>query len=152
MEEVVLVSGCRTPIGRLSGGFENTSASDLAAIVIREAVSRAGIKPEQVDQVIIGCVGQVMEDGYISRHASVKAGLPVEHLVFFYPKYFFETARKAGQYAIMVWNAYRLLRRVERDATKGAYSDLAITPPSLDELETLAMFNETSGGEAAVAD
>ena len=39
MEEVVLVSGCRTPIGRLSGGFENTSASDLAAIVIREAVS-----------------------------------------------------------------------------------------------------------------
>jgi acetyl-CoA C-acetyltransferase len=78
MEEVVLVSGCRTPIGRLSGAFENTSASDLAAVVIREAVSRAGIKPEQVDQVILGCVGQVMEDGYISRHAAVKAGLPVE--------------------------------------------------------------------------
>ena len=78
MEEVVLVSGCRTPIGRLGGGFENTSASDLAAVVIREAVSRAGIKPEQVEQVILGCVGQVMEDGYISRHAAVKAGLPVE--------------------------------------------------------------------------
>ena len=78
MEEVVLVSGCRTAIGRLGGGFENTSASDLAAVVIREAVSRAGIQPDQVDQVILGCVGQVMEDGYISRHAAVKAGLPIE--------------------------------------------------------------------------
>jgi hypothetical protein len=77
--------------------------------------------------------------------------LPIEHRLFFYPKYFLETARKAGQYAIMVWSAYRMLRRVERDATKGVYSDLAITPPSPDDLETLAMFNETSGGEAAVA-
>ena len=78
MEEVVLVSGCRTAIGRLGGGFQNCSASDLGAVVIREAVSRANLKPDQVDQVILGCVGQVMEDGYISRHAAVKAGLPVE--------------------------------------------------------------------------
>jgi acetyl-CoA C-acetyltransferase len=78
MEEVVLVSGCRTPIGKMGGGFQNTSASDLGAIVIREAVERAGIKPEQVDQVILGCVGQVMEDGYIARHAAVKAGIPIE--------------------------------------------------------------------------
>ncbi len=78
MEEVVLVSGCRTAIGRMGGAFQNTPASDLAAIVIKEAVARAGIKPEQVDQVILGCVGQVMEDGYIARHAAVKAGLPIE--------------------------------------------------------------------------
>ena len=78
MEEVVLVSGCRTAIGKLSGAFENTSASDLGAAVIKEAVSRAGIEPAQVDQVILGCVGQVMEDGYIARHAAIKAGMPVE--------------------------------------------------------------------------
>jgi len=78
MEDVVIVSGCRTPIGRLGGGFQNFSASDLAAVAIKEAVCRAGIAPEQVDQVILGCVGQVMEDGYISRHAAVKAGLPIE--------------------------------------------------------------------------
>ena len=78
MEEVVLVSGCRTAIGKLSGSFENMPASDLAAAVIKEAVSRAGIEPAQVDQVILGCVGQVMEDGYIARHAAVKAGMPVE--------------------------------------------------------------------------
>ena len=78
MEEVGLVSGCRTAIGRLGGAFQNFSASDLGAVVIREAVSRAGVKPEQVDQVILGCVGQVMEDAYIARYAAVKADLPIK--------------------------------------------------------------------------
>jgi len=78
MEEVVLVSGCRTAIGRLGGAFQNVSASDLGAVVIKEAVSRAGVEPNQIDQVIMGCVGQVMEDAYIARHAAVKAGIPIE--------------------------------------------------------------------------
>ena len=78
MEEVVLVSGARSAIGRLGGAFQNFPASDLAAAVIKAAVERAGVKPEQVDQVILGCVGQVMEDGYIARHAAIKAGLPIE--------------------------------------------------------------------------
>ena len=78
MEDVVIVSGVRTAIGKFQGGFSNTPASDLGAAVIREAVERAGLQPEQVDQVILGCVGQVAEDGYIARHASVKAGMPIE--------------------------------------------------------------------------
>jgi acetyl-CoA C-acetyltransferase len=78
MEDVVIVSGVRTPIGRFQGAYANLPASDLGAIVIKAAVERAGLKPEQVDHVILGCVGQVMEDGYISRHASVKAGMPIE--------------------------------------------------------------------------
>ena len=78
MEDVVFVSGVRTPIGRFQGAFANMPASDLAAVVIREAVSRAGLTPAQVDHVVFGCVGQVMEDGYLSRHASVKAGMPIE--------------------------------------------------------------------------
>jgi acetyl-CoA C-acetyltransferase len=78
MEEIVLVSGARSAIGRLGGAFQNFPASDLAAVVIKAAVERAGVKPEQVDQVILGCVGQVMEDGYIARHAAIKAGLPIE--------------------------------------------------------------------------
>jgi acetyl-CoA C-acetyltransferase len=78
MEEVVVVSGVRTAIGRFQGGFANTPASDLAAAVIRASVERAGLRPEQVDQVVLGCVGQVMEDAYIARHAAVKAGLPIE--------------------------------------------------------------------------
>jgi hypothetical protein len=80
-----------------------------------------------------------------------RSTLPIENPLVFYPKYVFEVLRKASQYATMVWSAYRLLRRIERDPGKASYSDLAITPPSLDELETLAMFHETAGGEAAVA-
>jgi acetyl-CoA C-acetyltransferase len=77
MEDVVILSGVRTAIGTLGGSLSETSASDLGAAVIREAVLRAGLTPEQVDQVILGCVGQVAEDGYIARHASVKAGMPI---------------------------------------------------------------------------
>ena len=78
MEDVVLLSGVRTAIGAMGGTLSETPASDLAAAVLREAVQRAGLQPEQVDQVVLGCVGQVAEDGYISRHAAVKAGLPIE--------------------------------------------------------------------------
>jgi acetyl-CoA C-acetyltransferase len=78
MEDVVIVSGARTPIGRFQGAYSNLSASDLGAIVIKAAVERAGITPGDVDHVVLGCVGQVAEDGYISRHAAVKAGMPVE--------------------------------------------------------------------------
>ncbi|MCK9494718.1 MAG: thiolase family protein [Dehalococcoidia bacterium] len=77
MEDVVIVSGARTAIGTLGGALSETPASDLGAHVIREAVSRAGLQPEQVEQVILGCVGQVAEDGYIARHASIKAGMPI---------------------------------------------------------------------------
>ncbi len=78
MEEVVIASGARTAIGRLGGAFQNTPASDLVAATLKAAVERAGISPGDVDQVILGCVGQVMEDAYIARHAAVKAGLPIE--------------------------------------------------------------------------
>ncbi len=78
MGDVVVVSGVRTAIGRFQGAFSDTPASDLAAAVIRAAVERAGVRPSEVDQVVLGCVGQVMEDAYIARHASVKAGLPIE--------------------------------------------------------------------------
>lgn len=77
MEDVVLLGGVRTAIGTLGGALSETPASDLAAAVFREAVTRSGLEPEQIDQVILGCVGQVAEDGYISRHAAVKAGLPI---------------------------------------------------------------------------
>ena len=76
MEDVVIVSGVRTAIGRFGGGFVGTPAAALGAIAIREAVARAGIAPEQVDQVILGCAGQFGEDAYIARVAAVNAGIP----------------------------------------------------------------------------
>ncbi len=78
MKEVVIVAGVRTAVGRFGGGFKDTPASDLGAAVIKEAVARAGLRPEQVEHVVMGCVGQVAEDAYLARHAAIKAGLPIE--------------------------------------------------------------------------
>lgn len=78
MEDVVIVSGVRTAIGRFQGSLADVPASDLGAHVIREAVVRAGIEPAAVEQVVMGIVGQVAEDAYLSRHSTVKAGLPIE--------------------------------------------------------------------------
>ncbi len=58
MEDVFVVSGARTPIGRFQGAYSNLSAADLGAIVIKAAVERAGIEPAQIDQVVLGCVGR----------------------------------------------------------------------------------------------
>ena len=54
MEEAVIISAVRTPIGRFGGGLSEVSAVDLGAVVIEEAVRRAGVTPEQVDEVIMG--------------------------------------------------------------------------------------------------
>ena len=78
MEDVGLGSGVRTAIGRFNGSLANTPASDLGSTVIKEAVNQAGIEPEVVDQVILGIVGQVAEDAYLSRVSTIKAGLEIE--------------------------------------------------------------------------
>ena len=77
-KRVVLVGACRTAIGKMGGALSNTSAADLGAIVIKEAIHRAGVAPEQVDEVPMGCVIQASQGQNVARQASLKAGLPVE--------------------------------------------------------------------------
>ena len=79
MQDVVIVSGARTPIGRFGGSFKDLPASELGAVAIRAAVERAGIEPGDVDEVIMGNVLQADETGYTARRAMLKAGLP-EHI------------------------------------------------------------------------
>ena len=79
MQDVVIVSGARTPIGRFGGSFRELPASELGAVAIRAAVERAGIEPGDVDEVIMGNVLQADETGYTARRAMLKAGLP-EHI------------------------------------------------------------------------
>lgn len=57
-KQIVLAGGVRTAIGKFGGALANTPAAEMGAIVIKEALQRAGIKPEQVDEVIMGCVLQ----------------------------------------------------------------------------------------------
>ena len=79
MQDVVIVSGARTPVGRFGGAFKDIPASDLGAVAIKAAVERTGISPEDVDEVIMGNVLQADETGYTARRAMLKAGLP-EHI------------------------------------------------------------------------
>ncbi|BAH08313.1 acetyl-CoA C-acetyltransferase [Clostridium kluyveri] len=78
MKDAVIVSAVRTAIGSFGGTLKDISAVDLGAIVIKEAVKRAGIKPEQVDEVIFGNVIQAGLGQSPARQAAVKAGIPVE--------------------------------------------------------------------------
>ncbi len=77
-KKVVLAGACRTAIGTMGGSLSTTPAAELGAIVIREALNRAGIKPENVDQVYMGCVIQAGLGQNVARQASIKAGLPIE--------------------------------------------------------------------------
>ena len=56
--EVVILSACRTPIGSFGGAFRDVSAVELGTVAVREAVRRAGVRPDQVDEVILGCILQ----------------------------------------------------------------------------------------------
>lgn len=78
MNKVFILGSCRTPIGKMGGSLASLSAVELGSIVIKEAVTRAGIRPEQVEQVIMGCVIQAGLGQNIARQAAVQAGLPYE--------------------------------------------------------------------------
>lgn len=78
LKEVVIVAGARTPVGAYGGSLKDVSAIDMGALVVKEAVKRANIKPSDVDEVIIGQVGQIAENGFVARAISLKAGLPDE--------------------------------------------------------------------------
>ncbi|HWS29906.1 MAG TPA: acetyl-CoA C-acetyltransferase [Clostridia bacterium] len=77
-KEIVLAGACRTALGKFGGGLAEVPAVDLGAVVIKEAVRRAGIEPKQVDEVFMGCVLQAGLGQNVARQASLKAGLPVE--------------------------------------------------------------------------
>ena len=77
-KKVVLAGACRTAIGTMGGSLSTTPAAELGAIVIKEALQRAGVAPEAVDQVYMGCVIQAGLGQNVARQASIKAGLPIE--------------------------------------------------------------------------
>ena len=78
MKKIVIASACRTAIGKFGGSLANVPAAELGSIVIKEALNRANVKPEQVDHVYMGCVIQAGLGQNVARQASLKAGLPIE--------------------------------------------------------------------------
>jgi len=78
MKDVVIVSGVRTAQGKFSGALKSFSAPQLGGIVIKEAVKRAGIKPKDVNEVIMGCVVSAGLGQNVARQAAINAGIPYE--------------------------------------------------------------------------
>lgn len=78
MREVVIASAVRTALGSFGGSLKDVPAVDLGALVIKEALNKAGVKPENVDEVLMGNVIQAGLGQNTARQAAVKAGLPVE--------------------------------------------------------------------------
>src|SRR6187455_2618414 len=78
MDNAVILSACRTPIGAFGGAFKDLSAVDLGAIVIKEAIARAAVKAADVGDVVMGCVLQAGAGMNVARQAAIKAGVPVE--------------------------------------------------------------------------
>ena len=78
VDDAVILSACRTPIGSFGGVFKDMSAVDLGAIVIREAIARAGVNAQDIGDVIMGCVLQAGAGMNVARQAAIKGGVPVE--------------------------------------------------------------------------
>ena len=78
MKEIVIVDGGRTPIGNLGGALKDVTPQEMAATVIRELVKRNNLKVSEVDEVILGCVGQFSDAPNVARVAALLAGIPKE--------------------------------------------------------------------------
>jgi acetyl-CoA C-acetyltransferase len=76
LNEAVIISAARTPVGKFLGSLKNFTAPELGAMVVRESVKRAGVKPEDVDEVIMGCVIQAGLGQNPARQAALNGGLP----------------------------------------------------------------------------
>ena len=76
MKEVYVVNCCRTAVGSFGGSLKDTPAPELGAVVVKEALNRAGVKPEQVDELMFGCILTAALGQNPARQVGVKAGLP----------------------------------------------------------------------------
>ena len=76
LNEAVIISAARTPVGKFLGSLKGFTATQLGALVVRESVKRAGVKPEDVDEVIMGCVIQAGLGQNPARQAALNGGLP----------------------------------------------------------------------------
>ncbi len=75
-EKILGVDGARTPVGSFGGVFKDVPAHELGGVAGKAALQRAGVAPEDVDEVVMGCIGQVGPDAYNARRVALEAGLP----------------------------------------------------------------------------
>ena len=76
MKDIVILGGCRTAIGKFGGSLAKVSAVRLGEVVVRGAIRRAGIRPEDVDEVLMGCILAAGLGQNVARQAAMAAGIP----------------------------------------------------------------------------
>lgn len=103
MERIVIVDGARTPIGDFCGSLASVPAHELGALAARAALARAGVAPEEITEVVMGCVGQVGGDAFNARRVALAAGLPVSVPAF-------SVNRLCGSGLQAIWSAALQLR------------------------------------------
>jgi acetyl-CoA C-acetyltransferase len=77
MREVYVVNCCRTAVGKFQGSLTNTTPAEMGAIVVKEAIKRAGVAPENVDELMFGCILTGNQGQNVARQVCIKAGLPL---------------------------------------------------------------------------
>ncbi|WP_024796329.1 thiolase family protein [Tomitella biformata] len=75
-EPIILVDGARTPVGSFGGVLKDVPAHELGATAAKAALERSGVAADQIDEVVMGCIGQVGGDAYIARRVALAAGMP----------------------------------------------------------------------------
>ncbi|WGX99079.1 thiolase family protein [Nocardioides sp. L-11A] len=98
LEDIVVLGGARTPIGSFGGTLADVPAHELGATAARGALARSGVAAEDIEEVVVGCIGQVGGDGLIARRVSVAAGLP-----YGVPSY--SVNRQCGSGLQAIWSA-----------------------------------------------
>jgi len=102
-ERIVIIDGARTPVGKYDGALKSFPAHELGAITAAAAIQRSGIVKDDVDEVIMGCVGQVGPDAYNARRVALAAGLPDSTPAF-------NVNRLCGSGLQAIWSAAQQLR------------------------------------------
>ena len=143
MQDAVIISGARTPVGRFGGTFKDVPAPDLGATAIKAALKRANISSDMVDEVVLGNALQAAEAGYAARLSSLRAGIPEE-----VPTLAINRQCSSGLEAINM--AAQLVRTGEVDiAIAGGIENMSQTPFLL---EYRARFDGLRLGDATLKD
>ncbi len=135
--DIVIASIVRTPIGSYGGSLQTVSAVELGALVIREAVARAGIEAGQVDEVMMGCVLQSGLGQNVARQAAIKAGMPIESTAFTFNQVCGSGLRTIGL-------AASLIKAGEADIiVAGGMENMSMAPYAMDKARWGARMGHT---------
>jgi acetyl-CoA C-acetyltransferase len=135
--DIVIASIVRTPVGSYGGTLKTTPVVQLGSIVIKEALSRAGVEPGQVDEVLMGCVLQSGQGQNVARQAAIAAGLPIESTAFTFNQVCGSGLRTVGL-------AASLIKAGEADIiVAGGMENMSMAPYAMDKARWGARMGHT---------